>query len=211
MARYTKLTPVVSGWPTVLLFGAVGLLLAVLLSFIPRLEYSSTTRLLITQQLGTVDAYTAARSAERIAEDLSNAVYTSSFYLRVFELNPEIDRSYFPEDETRFRTAWENTVSASVSRGTGLLTVRAYHEDVEQAELLATAVAALLTDQGWTYTSGANISVQVVDAPLNSSLPVRPNIILNGFSGLILGLLAGIGYILIQVERVSRRHQLVHE
>lgn len=211
MAQYTRLTPILSAWPTIFLFGTIGLLLGVLLSFIPRLEYSSTTRLLITQQLGAVDAYTASRSAERVAEDLANAAYTSSFYDQIFEENPEIDRSYFPQGEARFRSRWEDAISTSVSRGTGLLTIRAFHEDAEQAEEIATAVAELLSQQGWTYTSGGNITVQVVDDPLNSRFPVRPNILLNAFSGFILGLLAGAGYILIQTERIRRRHQLVHE
>lgn len=207
---YTRLTPVLSGWPTIFLLAAIGLLLGVLLSFVGPLEYSSTTRILITQELGAVDAYTASRSVERIADDLATAVYTTKFREDVFEGEYGIDAEYFPDDEDRFRKKWEDTISTSVLRSTGFLTITAYHPDVNEAEKLALAVAEVLTQTGWTYTSGGNITVQLVDEPLNSRWPVRPNILVNAFSGFVLGAIAGVGYILIQVERVSRRHQIFH-
>jgi capsular polysaccharide biosynthesis protein len=209
--RYTHLTPLLSGWPTILFLSGLGMLLAILLSFLPSLEYSSTTRLLITQQLGAVDAYTAGRSAERIAEDLSNAVYTSTFYDSVLAEEHSIDLAFFPEDELKRRKKWDRAVNTSVSRSTGLLTIRAYHPDPVQANAIASIVASVLVEEGWTYTSGGNVTIQVVDEAVNSRFPVRPNIFVNGFSGLILGGLAGVGYLLIQSERVKRRHQLVHE
>lgn len=207
---YTRVTPLIAGWPTIFLMAAVGLLLGVLLSFIGPLEYSSTTRILITQELGAVDAYTASRSVERIADDLATAVYTTKFRESVFE-DSTIDLSYFPEDEERLRNRWEKAISTSVLRSTGFLTIKAYHPDVNEAEKLSLAVAEVLTQEGWTFTSGGNITVQLVDEPLNSRWPVRPNILVNAFSGFILGAIAGIGYILIQVERVSRRHQILHD
>lgn len=209
--RYTRVTPIISGWPTIFLISAVGLLLGVLLSFIGPLEYSSTTRILITQELGAVDAYTASRSVERIADDLATAVYTTKFRDSVLDGTYDIDMSYFPEDEDKLRKKWEKAISTSVLRSTGFLTIKVYHPDVNEAEKLALAVAEVLTQEGWTYTSGGNITVQLVDEPLNSRWPVRPNIFINAFSGFILGAIAGVGYIMIQVERVSRRHQILHD
>lgn len=208
--KYTQLTPLLYGWPTVLLFAACGMVLAVLLSLVQPLEYSSTTRILITQELGVVDAYTASRSAERIADDLSSVVYTSTFYDKVMNAGFAIDQNYFSNDPIKRRKQWEEAISASVSRSSGLLAIRAYHTDVNQASELAQAVAFVITTQGWTYTSGGNITVQVVDDPLNSRYPVRPNIPVNAVSGLFLGALGGAAYIFIQSERMKRRHQLVH-
>ncbi len=208
--RYAQLTPFLYGWSTILLFAVGGLVLAVLLSLVRPLEYSSTTRILITQELGVVDAYTASRSAERIADDLSNIVYTSTFFDKVMNSGFAIDTSYFPDDPTKKRHTWEEAISASVARSSGLLAVKAYHPDVQQAEEIATAVAFVLTTQGWTYTSGGNITVQVVDDPLNSRYPVRPNIPVNAISGLFLGTLGGAAYVFIQSERRRVRHQMVH-
>jgi capsular polysaccharide biosynthesis protein len=209
--RYAQLTPLIHGWTTILLCGVIGAALAILLSFLRSLEYSSTTRILITQELGAVDAYTASRSSERIADDLANIVYTSTFFDKVMNSGYIIDTTYFSDDEIKRREQWERAVSTSVSRSSGLLSITAYHTDVDQAEELATAVAYVLTTQGWTYTSGGNITVQVVDAPLNSRYPVRPNLLVNGFSGLVLGLLGGSGYLLLSAERLRRRHQFMHE
>ena len=208
--KYTQLSPLLHGWPTVLLFAACGTVLAVLLSLLRPLEYSSTTRILITQELGVVDAYTASRSAERIADDLASIVYTSTFFDKVMLSGFAIDTSYFPEDDIKERKQWEKTISASVSRSSGLLAIKAYHTDVTQAEEIAKAVAYVITTQGWTYTSGGNITVQVVDDTLSSRYPVRPNIPVNAISGLFLGAIGGAAYVFIQTDRMRRRHQLVH-
>lgn len=208
--KYTQLTPILHGWPVMLLFAACGTVLAVLLSLLRPLEYSSATSILITQELGVVDAYTASRSAERIADDLSNIVYTSTFFDKVMNSGYAIDTSYFPDDPIKERNKWQNAVSASVARSSGLLDIKAYHPEVTQAEEIARAVAFVLTTQGWTYTSGGNITVQVVDDPLNSRYPVRPNIPVNAVSGFFLGALGGAAYVSIQAERMKRRHQLIH-
>ena len=205
-----QLTPLLRGWPVILLCSAIGMVAAVLLSLTQPLEYSSTTRILITQELGVVDAYTASRSAERIADDLAGIVYTSTFFDKVLNSGFDIDPTYFPADVVRSRKVWEKAISASVSRGTGLLSIKAYHTDVTQAEEIARAVAFVLSTQGWTYTSGGNITIQVVDDPLNSEYPVRPNIPINGVSGFFLGGLAGAAYIFIQAERRRIRHHAVH-
>ena len=91
------------------------------------------------------------------------------------------------------------------------MTIKVYHTDVAQAELVASTIATVLTEQGTDFTSGTNIEIRVVDQPLNSKWPVRPNILVNAFSGLVLGLLAGVGYVLIESERMRRRHTFINE
>lgn len=193
------------------LFAVLGLVLAVVFSFLRPLEYSSTTGLLIIQNVGVVDAYTAARSSERIAEDLATVAYTTSFFDKVMAAGFAIDDTYFPEDETKKRKKWEKMVSTTVARGTGYLTIKVFHQDVEQAEQISHAISFVLTNEGWTYTSGGNITVRLVDEPLNSRWPARPNIPANAFAGFVLGGLLGVGYIVLQTERIRRRHQLIHE
>ncbi len=209
MPRYT--TTLLYYWHTIIVMAAVGLLLGVVMSLLRPLEYSSTTRLLIIQQLGAVDAYTASRSAERVAEDITNIIYTSTFFEKVMASSTQINQEYFPTDDQRRRTKWGKAVDATVTRGTGLLQIRVYHPDVSQAELIARALASVVVTEGWQYTSGGSISIQLVDEPLNSRWPVRPNIPLNAFAGAVLGGLAGVGFVILKAERIRRRHQLVHE
>jgi uncharacterized protein involved in exopolysaccharide biosynthesis len=68
-----------------------------------------------------------------------------------------------------------------------------------------------MTQKAQDYTSAEGVDVRLIDAPLNSRWPVKPNIPANGLSGLVLGGLFGVGFVLLQAERVRRRHQLVHE
>ncbi|MFA6131784.1 MAG: hypothetical protein WC702_01785 [Patescibacteria group bacterium] len=205
-------TVLLRGWATIISMAFTGLVIALIVSFVQPLKYSSTVRLLILQEnASSLDAYTASRSVERLAENLATIVYTTSFFDQVMSAGFEIDQSVFPDREDKKRKAWGKMVSASVSRGNGLLTLAAYHVDVDQAEQIVNAMAYVLTQQATSYLSGGDISVRVVDTPLNSRWPARPNIPSNAFSGLVLGGLTGVGYVLLQAERVRRRHQLVDE
>ncbi len=197
---------------TVAAFAALGLLVAVLASLLQPLKYSSTVRLLVLQDIGaTVDAYTASRSEERIAENLATVVYTTTFFNEVMGAGFSIDGTYFPNADYRRRQEWSRTVAATVARGSGFMTVTAYHTDVTQAEQLVRAVAFILTQKASEYTSGSNIEVKLIDAPLNSRWPVRPNIPANALSGFVLGGLFGIGFVLVQYEKIRRRHQVGNE
>jgi capsular polysaccharide biosynthesis protein len=212
MARKNYSTMLWHGWQTIIMFALLGLVMALIISFVQPLKYSSTVRLLVLQDVGTsVDAYTASRSEERIAENLSTVIYTTTFFNQVMEAGFSIDETQFPEEDYKKRREWGKTVAATVARGTGMLNVSSYHTDVVQAEQIVQAVAFVLTQNVSEYTSGGNIDVRLIDAPLNSRWPVKPNIFANIFSGLVLGGLVGVGYVLLQAERIRRRHRLVHE
>lgn len=199
------------GWQTIVMMGLLGLVLALIISFVQPLRYSSTARLLILQSDGSVDAYTASRAEERIADNLSTIVYTSTFFDQVMKAGFTIDQQSFPEEKNKQRKAWGRTIDASVSRGSGLLTLTAYHQNVQQAEQIVRAVAFVLTDRVDEYTSGSNIQVRLVDEPLNSRWPVKPNVVANAISGLFLGVFVGVLYVMVETERIRRRHQLIHE
>ena len=212
MSQPNYIRDVLHNWHTIIMFGLLGLVLALIISFVQPLNYSSTARLLILQDVGSgVDAYTASRSEERIADNLSTLIYTSTFFDQVMNAGFSIDKSIFPDDDYKERKVWGRMVTATVARGSGLLTVTAYHRDVSQAEQIVRAVAFVLTDRAEDYTSGGDVSVRLVDEPLNSRWPVKPNIIVNVLSGFVLGGFVGIGFTILQSERIRRRHQLVHE
>lgn len=196
---------IASGWKPVVGTAVLVALLAILVSFVRPLEYSSTVRLLIIQRsaLG-LDPYTAIRSAERVSENLASIVYTTSFFDKVMAAGFNIDESIFSEQERLKRKQWDRMVEAQVSRGTGLLTISVYHKDRGQAEQIAYAIGTVLQKEGWTYVGGGDLQVKIVDIPLTSRFPARPNIFANGFGGLVLGFMAGIGYVLFVAERKRR-------
>ena len=123
----------------------------------------------------------------------------------------DIRANYFPEDDQRRRKLWKKTVQPTVLRGTGLLEINVYHTSVGQAEQIARAVAFILTTRASEFISGGGVAARLVDDPLNSRYPVKPNIPVNAFTGLVLGAFAGVGVLLVNSERLRRRHQLIHE
>ena len=194
----------VNRWKTILLFAAVAGIFGAALSFLFPLQYSSTMRLLlIQQQLSTVDPYTAIKASERIADNLGQIVYTTSFFDKVMNAKFNIDQSYFETDESKRRKQWSDMIDTQVIRGTGMLVVIVYHPDKDQATQIARAIAFVLTTEGWQYVGGGDLQVKLVDEPLESRFPVRPNIPANAFMGFILGTIVGTGYVLSTVRRHS--------
>ncbi len=179
----------------------VTFILSLALSFLQPLKYSCSTRLLIINKSGLEqDIYSAIRGAERVSENLAQIVYTTSFFERVITSGFDIDQSIFSDDEIKKRKQWNRMIKTRVYRETGMLEIIVYHKNPDQSIQFSRAIADVLTTQGWRYLGGENIEVLEVDKPLVSRYPVKPNIPLNGFMGIVVGLLIGIGYVLLSYE-----------
>ncbi len=179
-----------SYWLLITGYALVGAFLAFSLSFLRPLEYSSTVRLLIIQR-GNVpgDAYNAIKSVEGISETLSQVVTTSSFFDKVLA-SEGIDRRPFRGDERKKRKKWQKMISPQVQRGTGFLDITVYHVSVAQATEISTIISRILIAEGWQFVS-TPIEVKMVDSPVTSRFPVRPNFLANALAGFILGGLIG--------------------
>lgn len=178
-------------WRQIVLAALLGLVLAAAFSLVQPLRYSSTVKLLITQTNSTgLDPYTAVKSTERIAQNLSELVYTTAFFKAVTD-HPSVNRAYFPTDDISQRKKWADTIGTNVSPGTGIMTVTAYHTNRDQAATLAVRSAQELTTQAPDYF-GFSVRAQVIDAPLASRWFAKPNFLMNGAYGLIAGLLLGL-------------------
>jgi capsular polysaccharide biosynthesis protein len=173
----------------------VGLVLAIGFSLVQPLRYSSSVRLLITYTNVTgLDPYTAVKSTERIAQNLSEIVYTSSFFNAVMA-DSSIDASYFPTDEISKRAKWRDTVETSVSAGTGVMTVTAYHPNRDQATAIVVRVAQEIANQAPNFF-GYSVRVQIIDDPLPSRFFAKPDFIQNAIFGALIGLLASSAWVL---------------
>lgn len=193
-------------WKTIAVSALAAMALSAALSFVRPLEYSSTMRLLIIQQSGVnLDPYTAIRSAETIANNLSQVIYTSVFYDKVTSAGFSIDKSYFEPVESRRRQQWARMISAQVTHESGFLQVTVYHKNKEQASEIARAVAYVLTTEGNTFIGGRDLEIRLVDTPLQSRFPVRPNIPLNAFLGAVIGVVLSSLYLVVGEARRHRR------
>lgn len=198
------------GWRRVVFFGVIAMLVVTGLSFLETLKYSSTVRMLIIQPAAlNVDPYTAIRSAEQIGNNLAQVVYTTDFYAKVMGApNFAIDPTYFPDNDAKRRKLWSQMVSVKVENGTGLLNITVYHPNKDQATAVAQAIAYVMTTDGANYVGGTALQIKLVDEPLVSRFPVKPNLLVNAFTGLALGALLGVAYVILTDK--SRKYLIEH-
>lgn len=186
------LRSLLASWRILAELGFAGALLALAVSFLQPLQYSSTVRLLITQPGSVnVDAFTVLKSNERIAQNLSQLLRTSTFFENILSQAQGVNASYFPSEENARRQAWNKAIATSVDTGSGLMTVSVYHPEVAQARSLVVAASNEIAKQAPNYF-GSAIRVQVIDSPLDSRWFARPNFINNAVYGLFTGIMLGV-------------------
>lgn len=188
-------------WKTTAAATLIGVLLAVIFSLAQPLRYSSTERLLITQtNIVGIDPYTAIKSTERIGQNLTELIYTTSFFNSVMS-KAQVDQAYFPQDEISRREKWKSAIDASIVSGTGIMTITAYHTSRAQAQELAVRVAQELVAITPNYF-GYSVRMQIIDDPLPSRFFAKPDFVKNGLFGAVAGLLLGSAWVL---GRIGKR------
>jgi len=184
----------IKGKKIILIFSVViFLLLGFLLTIIKPLEYSSKVSVLIIQKINpNLDAYTAARAAEKLGKNLSSVIYTTSFFDKVRHSNFDL-KFNLPTSERQRRQAWQRKISTSINPDTSILEITAYDKDKKEAEKLAQVIAYVLATEGQEYHGGGDdIVIKPVNTALTSNYPTRPNLLVNIGGGLILGFVFGI-------------------
>lgn len=179
-------------WRLIFSAGLAVAVVAVLASLIFPLEYRADAQVLvISKSRYGVDPYTAAKSAERIGENLSQIVKTNDFFNKVMAHGGyNLDKSRFENIAERIkRSRWQKAVDVSVVYGTGVLNVSAYSADKNQAVQLAGAISNALVSYGWEYVGG-DAEMKIVNEPIVTRFPARPNLPLNAMLGFCLGIIA---------------------
>lgn len=185
-------------WRAVLAATLIIVVLAFVITIIQPFLYSSTVSVLVLQKSGfSIDAYSASKSEERIANKLAQVIYASSFLDKVMNSGFAVERSYFKTDEQKKRDQWSKMIETNVPAGLSKLQVTVYHKDPNQAVQIAQAVAFILTTEKREYIGIDDVDLRVLDTPLASKYPVKPNIILNIGLGVFLGIILGIIYVVI--------------
>ncbi|MFA5185205.1 MAG: Wzz/FepE/Etk N-terminal domain-containing protein [Patescibacteria group bacterium] len=189
-------------WKLILLCTVLGAVVALAASLAQTWRYSSTERILITQTNATgLDPYTAIKSTERIAENLSQIIYTSSFFNAVMAKG-QVDAKYFPTDEIDKRKKWQEAIETKVVPNTGVVSITAYHPVRDQATNLAVGVAQELATVTPDYF-GYSVRVQIIDDPLPSRFIAKPDFLRNIAIGAIVGLLLSAAWVLGRVKSVT--------
>ncbi len=191
--HHSPLTRIQKGWKMIFGLGMIVAVLSGALSLLLPLEYRADAGVLIVSKSRYgVDPYTVVKSAERVGENLVQVMQTDDFYEKVkaqegYSINW---RPFEALPERKERKKWQKSVQGSVVFGTGVLNISAYNTNPRVAQDMAGAAADALVAKGWQYVGG-DITMQVVNSPVATDWPVRPNIILNAVLGLMLGGLLG--------------------
>ncbi|HOY55923.1 MAG TPA: hypothetical protein PLH37_00630 [bacterium] len=206
--NYTKILK--ANWQLIAVIAAAVVVLTVGLSLLRPFEYRSRTNLLVIQkQALSLDAYASARASERLASNLASVVKTESFFAQVLNSNFDIKVAW-PSKENERRDFWKKMITTSIAPETGILTVDVFYKDDEQAKIISQAVAYVLVNKSAEYHGGGDsVVIKVVDPALVSNYPVRPNLIFNILSALIVGLFLGVAVVIYNAQRKIR--QLVAE
>ena len=176
--------------------------LAFFLTMLFPLNYSSTTQVMIIQkQLTESDSYLAAKASEKVAANLAQVMYSTSFLQAVNESALADLTKINSLEESDKRKAWGKAISAEVIPNTGILQITAYQTNPAQAEQLASALAATIVARGSEYHGGGeNIELKQINAPLTSKYPVQPNLLANLSLAALLGLIGSMVYLFLRPE-----------
>jgi capsular polysaccharide biosynthesis protein len=204
--RYSKI--VKNNWEILAISCAIMVVLALVLTvFLPFLYQASSQILVIQKQVNNIDAYTASKSAERIAKNLAQVVYASTFYTQIINADSQIQEQ-FPSDPILRRALWKQNIQVNVLPETGILEISAFAVTKEKAALLANSVAKTLVEKAAEYHGGgAEVETKIIDEVFTSRYPTRPNIVLNLVIALLFGLIAGNLLMLFKVKRETVKHK----
>ena len=188
-------------WRKILIVALIVVFVSLVYSLVQPFLYRATVSILVLQKSSfSIDAYSASKSEERIANKLAQVVYSSSFLKNVLTSGYYINEDYFPVDEYQRRKKWSETVEAGVPAGLSKLTFSIYHTDPNQALQIAQEIAYTLTGDKQEYIGIEDVDLKILDTPLVSKYPVRPNILVNILLGILLGVILGIAYVVLTYD-----------
>ena len=185
-------------WTVVAVITLVSLVVGLIVTLIQPFQYRSEVKILVIQKSAvSIDAYSASKSAERIGNNLGQVIYSSNFLEKILNSGYQIDASYFSRDEEKRRREWRDMLESEVPSNSTILDIKVYHSDREQATILAQAISYVLMKQVDEYIGITDVELKVVDAPLTSNFPVRPNFLLNSLFSLLLGFFISLAYLIL--------------
>lgn len=179
------------------------LILVLAINFVLPKKYGSEVQVLIIQNnLNNTDPFLVSKSSEHLGNVLSRVIYSSSFYKKVMSSGFGVSESYFGTTNREQLKKWSSAISARNVEDTGILYISAVHSNREQAELIVESIGYNLKTFHTDYHgSGENVEVKIINDPVTSNLPVKPNIILNTISAIIFAVFLSLVYVYIYPDR----------
>ena len=182
-----------------LIFMVIGLLLFLSQDF----KYGAKSKILVIQGgAEKVDPFSVSRSVEYLSDLLSKVVYSHSFYESVMNSDFNINEEYFGESLNKKMKVWKETVSAKSIEDSGIININVYHKDPYQAKQIALAINhVLITSHQGYHGLGPSVKINVIDQPVASSYPVKPNLLYTLVIIIAVSLFFGLVYIYLFPEQ----------
>lgn len=176
---------------------AVFLVLSLIITAIQPFQYKSSVKLLVIQNFDkNIDPYAASKSNEYLSNILSKVAYSDYFLNQVLSSDFDIDKSYFASDINKRIKKWEKMINVNPVENTGIINIDVFHTSAYQAEQIVRAVSRVLIEKNNDYHGyGNSVNIKIIEGPITSKWPVKPNILLNLVLAAALGLIAGLNYI----------------
>jgi len=171
--------------------------ISLIFSFFQEPRYRAKSSILVSQKANfNLDMYQASQSAERLAVLLAKVIKSSAFQKDVLNSGFPIDKAYFPIKEKDLRKEWANMVDSRVTTDTSIIEISVYHPSEKEARKIANAIIYVFSDKGKKYYNlGDQVNILVIDTPLVSERPVKPNLLLNTILSFFVGLVVSAIYI----------------
>ncbi len=166
-------------------------------TFIQPLKYRVESRVLLVQtNTAGNDLYAIARTNEYLGSIMSRVIPSNTFFNQAINSGYKIDKDYFEGDTRRKMKKWEKTVVARSLNESGIIEVSVFHTSKYQGEQIARAVNYVLREKHDLYHGlGENVVIKIIDQPISSKFPVKPNILLNFPLALTLSIIVSLIYI----------------
>jgi capsular polysaccharide biosynthesis protein len=191
---------------TILMIVLIFLVVSLVITFAQPIKYSSRLKLLVVQNVSqtSTDPYSLAASNEYLSNILAKVAISNIFFNRVMHTGFDIDQNYFSTTINKQEKIWNKTISVVPVNNTGILIVTAYHQNRAQAEQIARAVGYVLMTENQNYHGlGDNLRIKLLDEPITSKYPVKPNIILNLILALFLGFVFSLAYVYLREQKTD--------
>jgi capsular polysaccharide biosynthesis protein len=181
---------------TIFIIVVAAILLTLSISLLMPLRYEAQSKLLITQNSANTDAYALSRSNEYLGNLFAQVIQSSSFLELTLASNYNINQDYFKLDNAKKMQTWQRVVQAKTYSDSGIIEISIYHENPYQAQQIALAVNDVLLNKNQNYHGGGDkIKINIIDQPLISKYPVKPNLISNTIMALVLSFIFSLFYV----------------
>jgi capsular polysaccharide biosynthesis protein len=186
---------------TIALILASAVIITAAVSLLFPLRYEASSRLLITQESGEADAYMISRSNEYLGNLFAQVIHSSSFFDLSMDSQYNVEQSYFSGNYAQKMKIWRDTVQSRTLSDSGIVEISVYHSSPYQAQQLALAVNDVMINKNSNYQSnGDKVKINIIDQPLVSTYPVKPNLLQNSALAAVFSLIFALFYIYIFPE-----------